>query len=225
MLAGLKDRILTPDLAAEFSKAFAQEAAAIRGESTGHQDRLGKDLADVQRRLEGVLRAVESGAWNDSLQIRLTELEANQKALTTQLAAAKVESTPVVLPENAADVYKSKVADLAASLADPDICTEAGEALGALIQQITLLPDEQEPDRLRIQLHGDFQAVLAAAGQECRPTGKTRREPGLGSRRAVSAGVLSVVAGACNHLDLLTAVVSVDASWRSQICDAEPASK
>jgi hypothetical protein len=34
----------------------------------------------VERKLEGVLRAIEDGAWNDSLQKRLNELEAQQAA-------------------------------------------------------------------------------------------------------------------------------------------------
>jgi site-specific DNA recombinase len=195
VLSGLKHRMLTPALAAEFTNAFAQEAAARHNESTGDQDRLAKDLADVQRRLEGVLRAVEAGAWSESLQTRLTELEATQKKLKAQVAATKVNDAPISLPVNAADIYASNVADLEISLGDPEICVEAGEALGALIRQITLVPADDEPDRLRIQLHGDFEAILAAAGRERRANEKPRRTPGLGMRRGVSDGLLSVVAG------------------------------
>jgi hypothetical protein len=35
----------------------------------------------VERRLQGVLRAIEDGAWNDTLRKRLTELEANKSEL------------------------------------------------------------------------------------------------------------------------------------------------
>jgi hypothetical protein len=197
ILSGLKDRMLAPDLVAEFVRAFAQEAAAIRAEAAGTQIRIKDDLADVQRRLEGVLRAVENGAWNTSLQTRLTELEDRQAALQSQLARGTKADTPVVLHPNAAEIYKRKVAELEVSLSDPAISLEAGEALASLIERIVLVPADDQPDGLVIELHGDLAAILSAAGAGKTPN--TEHPPpgaGRGARTGGDCGLLSVVAGA-----------------------------
>ena len=88
VLSGLKDRMLAPDLVAEFMRAFAEETAALQRESAGASARLSRELADVERRLTGVLTAIENGAWSDSLQARLTELEHRKAALTRDIAEA-----------------------------------------------------------------------------------------------------------------------------------------
>jgi hypothetical protein len=56
-----------------------------------------------------------------------------------------------------------------------------------------------------------------------RPDDKNAKRPFSVIGTGAFCGFLLVVAGACNHLDLLTAVVAVSVSRRSQICDAEPA--
>jgi hypothetical protein len=50
---------------------------------------------------------------------------------------------------NAADIYRSKVTDLEASLNAPAIIAEASEALRALIERAMLTPDAGAPDNLR----------------------------------------------------------------------------
>ncbi len=198
VLSGLKERMLAPDLVAEFVCAFTHEAAAIRAEAASAQARLREELADVQRRLEGVLRAIENGAWNSSLQTRLTDLENRQEAVRAQIAGSVRADTPVVLHPNAADIYKRKVADLEASLAKPEICLQAGEALAALIDKIVLIPADDQPDHMAIELHGDLAAILSAAGMRGRDTKADRPRPGAenGVGTEASGSLLSVVAGA-----------------------------
>ncbi len=164
VLSGLKERMLEPDLVAEFIRAFAEAASARQAEVAGQRTRLTRELADIQRRMDGVLRAVENGAWSDTLQSRLSELEQRKTELTRQSTDAAATNTVVVLHPNAAEIYKRQVADLEASLADPDISQEAGEALAALIDRVVLTPSEAEPDRLSIELHGELAAILSAAG-------------------------------------------------------------
>ena len=87
VLEGLKDRLLTPELIAIFIAQFEQEVARLRRESTGTQVRLADQFGGVKRKLEGVLRAIESGAWNNTLKQRLNDLEAQQKDLQAQAEA------------------------------------------------------------------------------------------------------------------------------------------
>ena len=204
VLGGLKDHMLAPDLVAEFVRAFAEEMAAAQRGAVGAADRSRVELADVERRLEGVLKAVENGAWSEALQVRLRELEARKKALVTEMRDAPAASV-VQLHPNAADIYRHKVAELETALAAPDICGEAAEALAAMIERVVLTPDETAPDRLRADLHGDLAVILrtAGAGQGIQ---KSANPPRYRAKRAVAVGCqLSVVAGARNHLDLLLA--------------------
>ena len=69
VLGGLRDHMLAPDLVAEFVRAFAEEMAAAHRDAAGVSQRLKSELVDVERRLDGVLRAIENGAWSDALQL------------------------------------------------------------------------------------------------------------------------------------------------------------
>ncbi len=106
--------------------------------------------------------------------------------------------TPVVLHPNAADIYKRKVADLEASLANPEICLQAGEALAALIDKIVLIPADDQPDHLAIELHGDLAAILSAVSTGSGATNAERPRYGTrnGDGTGASASLLSLVAGA-----------------------------
>lgn len=62
VFVGLQDRMLEPDLVAEFVRSFAAEQALIQREASVAGARLRSELDDVDRRLQGMLRAVENGA-------------------------------------------------------------------------------------------------------------------------------------------------------------------
>lgn len=143
VLSALKDRLLTPELVAVFVAEFQREVARLQNESVGNQARLTSQLTGVERKIEGVLRAIEDGAWNDTIKQRLTELESQQKQLKAELAKAGRADNTVSLHPNAASLYAAKVAELQSALNKPDIRLEAIEALRMLIERITLTPDEQ----------------------------------------------------------------------------------
>jgi hypothetical protein len=101
----LKDRLLTPELVAVFVAEFQREVARLQNESVGNQARLTSQLTGVERKIEGVLRAIEDGAWNDTIKQRLTELESQQKQLKAELAKAGRADNTVSLHPNAASLY------------------------------------------------------------------------------------------------------------------------
>ena len=159
----LKDRLLTPDLVDKFVRAFDAELANLQKQSLGTQARVARQLADIERRLEGVLRAIENGAWNDSLKSRLDEFEAQKRKLGDELKAAEAPAPRVRLTVDATAIYRAKVADLQASINAPDIRAEATEALRSLIERVVLLPAPSAPDGLSAELHGDLAMILALA--------------------------------------------------------------
>ncbi len=84
MLPGLKDRLLAPDVVAEFVRAFADEIAEDQRQAVRLRNQLDARLADIDRPLEGVLRAIENGAWSETVCNRLTKLGARKAALQQQ---------------------------------------------------------------------------------------------------------------------------------------------
>jgi hypothetical protein len=196
VLAALKDRLLTPDPVDEFVSAFDAELAELQKNSLGTQARVQHQLADVERKLQGVLRAVENGAWNDSLHDRLSELEKRKADLTAQLAAAAAPAPRVRLTTGAAEIYRAKVADLEATLNAKEIRAQAAEALRSLIERVVLTPDPVAADGLAAVLHGELATILSLASSPLVQNEKL-------SRTGVLRSQLSVVAGTRNYLDLL----------------------
>jgi site-specific DNA recombinase len=199
VLGALKDRLLTPDLVDEFVRAFETELATLQRDALGTQARVHREMGDIERRLQGVLRAVENGAWNDSIRTRLTELEGRKAVLQQQLADAEHPPPRIHLSANAADIYRSRVADLEASLNNAEIKTEAAEALRLLIERIVLTPDAAAADGLAATLHGELATILRLASAE--PPARRRRMIGGVAQNEKHPGTavlgcqLSVVAG------------------------------
>ena len=153
VLGALRTAMLTPERVETFIRSFAEEQAQAQRESGAHRARAERKLAGINQKLQGIVRAVENGAWSDTLAARLRELERDKAVVTAELAACE---TPVLvqLHPNGAALYSAQVGDLEGALNDPSIRAEAGEVLRALIQRVILTPDLVAPDRLAAELEG-----------------------------------------------------------------------
>jgi site-specific DNA recombinase len=176
VLGALQNRMLTPELVVHFVKTFEEEVSRRHKEAGSTKARLQFQMAEVQRKLEGVLSAIENGAWNVSLKQRLDALETEKQQLHDQFAATTEPDTNVRLHPNAASLYAEQVANLQASLNDEEIRAEAADILGKLIEKVVLTPDAGAPDGLAA-------ARIAARG----PAPTTSRSNASASRRACSA--------------------------------------
>jgi DNA invertase Pin-like site-specific DNA recombinase len=189
VLAGLKDHLMAPEVAAEAIRAYAEETNRINHQrrASGEVDR--RDLDKITRAIKEIVTLIEEGAGNRALLARLTDLEAQEDALTARLAQAPVD-LPDIHP-NIADMYARKVARLAEALNHPDERDEAAGAIRGLIEKITLSPGPKR-GLLEATLHGDLGAILEWTAQKTNTPGRN------------GAGVsVSVVAGARNQLNLL----------------------
>jgi len=195
VLSGLKDRLLAPDLVAEFLRAFADEVAARQHAASGAHDRLTQELAEIERRLAGVLRAIEDGAWSDVVRTRLHDLEQRKAAVTAALAEAATPAPTIALHPGGIELYRTKIAELERSPNSPEIKTEAIAALRSMIETVALTPDTAAADGLRAELRGDLATILSLA-----PGAEAVRASGQVSGTSVRGSLLSVVAGARSHL-------------------------
>jgi DNA invertase Pin-like site-specific DNA recombinase len=210
VLGALRARMLTPELVEQFVRSYAAELATLQRDASARRSGAERELAATERGLQGVVRAIEGGAWSDSLNSRLNQLEARKKELAAEIAAAAAPP-PVALHPNAAALYAARVAELEVALNAPELRTEAAEILRGLIDRVVLTPDPEAPDGLRAELHGDLAMILSLAeaaaedaGSDAGGAGKAlkarnKKRPGTD----VPGRKLSVVAGTRNQLDLL----------------------
>ena len=129
------------------------------------------ELAEVRRRIDGLIRAIEEGLYEPSMKARMQGLERRREALEAELATA-TEPKPRLHP-GLAEIYRQKVAALHEALAAED-GHEVREAIRALVEAIVLVPED---GRLAIEVRGDLAAILAL-GQNAstRPGGRVHED-------------------------------------------------
>ena len=164
VLAGLKDKLMEPEDAAEAMKAYAEETNRLNRErrASGASDR--KELAEVEKKIATMIAVIEDGGYVRGMVDRLRELEAKQDELRERLAAVPAD-IPDIHP-NVAAVYRRKVARLADALNDPADRAEAAEAIRGLIERIVLTPAAKW-GHMDATLYGDLGTILEWAGGTC----------------------------------------------------------
>ena len=193
VLAGLKDRLMSPDLVAAFMEEYRAEINRAARDAEQARAGLVRQRGETERKINGILRAIEDGMYSEVLKGRMAALEARRAEIGQALAAAE-SMPPVRLHPNLTAIYRDKVARLEDALNDDEIRAEAAEILRALIDRIELRPrkDDRGLDAL---LYGDLATILSF----CEGGSDNDELPGGGS----PGSQLSVVAGARNRLYLL----------------------
>ncbi len=184
VMAGLREKLMAPEAAAEAMQAYAEETNRLNRErrASGATDR--KELADIEKKIATMLDVIEDGGYARGMMDRMRELEARQDEIAERLSAAPVD-LPDIHP-NIAIVYRRKVERLAEALADPRDRDEAADAIRGLIERIVLTPGEKR-GQMDAALHGDLGTILEWAGNG-RGKGATDT-PKSGMSVSVVAGV------------------------------------
>ncbi|MGC2413947.1 MAG: recombinase family protein [Stellaceae bacterium] len=206
VLAGLKERMMMPELFAVFVDEFNADLRRLASDVEAERSATQRALADADRKIGGIVKAIEDGASNSSLKERLTALEKEKTAAAVRLVTAKPR--PVLrLHPNLPALYKNKGQKLATALNDPGTTAEAGEIIRGLIEEIVLTPTDCI---LKAELYGDLARLMTFAEAQEHETNNagSPREPAL----------LSVVAGACNQFYLLFAVQGLRPMAASDSC-------
>ena len=186
VLEGLKERLLAPDLVAAFVQEVQDLVGQERDARKAQARQREKKAAEVQRKIAGLMTAIEDGLYEASMKERMKALHAERDALA---ADPDVDLTPdlaVLLHPKLPDLYRRKVAELESVLSGPDR-EEAMELIRSMIDRVDLLP-RSGGSGVDAVLHGDLAAILAA----CSGAQSTSKRPAAGER---SGRQLSVVAG------------------------------
>ncbi len=195
VLAGLNDRMMTPQAAEAAMRSFAEETNRLNRERRSSGETAGAELVKVEKAMKEIVQAIEDGGYSRMLMDRLRDLEARQEALQERMAV-----TPEPLPDihpNVAHICHRKVERLTEALAHPDDRREAAEALRGLIERVTLVPGPKR-GQIDATLHGELGAILDWVERQAAGKAAKKNTPGAG----LSGVSVSVVAGARNHLKL-----------------------
>lgn len=188
VLAGLKDRMMAPEIVEDAMRAYAEETNRLNRERRSNGDFWKAELVKVEKQIAQIVEAIADGMYHPSMKKKMTGLEARREELTALLADAPAD-TPDILP-SAAAVYAKKIVALTKALNRKEERQEASQDLRALIEKIVLTPG---PERGEIfaTLHGELSTILNWVERQA--VGKTAKTTKLA---AGAAGLLvSVVAG------------------------------
>ena len=185
ILAGLKDRLMDPDLFKAFATEFIAEANRIRMDETADVDVARRDLGRITRQIDKLVMAIADGADALPLNTKIKELEARQYQLQEKLDHA-TDPEPLIHP-NLAEVYRVKIEELSSLLVDPQHKAEAFGIIRELIDEVRLVPEDGD---LRIDLRGDLAGILGLCDTKKKPASSYEER----------AQQIKMVAGARSHL-------------------------
>lgn len=186
VLLALRERLMRQDFFDEFCREFAKEMNRLRMEQRAGLTSAQRELARIEARRKKLVESIMEGVPGAQVKDELIAIGDRKEVLTKQLETAN--QPPPLLHPSMADLYRTKVEELATALQREDTRLEASEMLRGLIDAIVLMP---EKGQLRIELRGNLAAMLTAAQ-------KTRRSPETGDLLVP----VQLVAGARNPLNL-----------------------
>jgi site-specific DNA recombinase len=158
ILKAIKHNLVTPELVAEFTRAYQEEVNRLVAEASLDDAQTGTKLACAQRTIDRIMRAIEDGLYQPTMKTRLAELEAEKTALTARQRLPRPNPKISIHP-NLGAVYRREVEELESLLSEGDERDEAMELIRSLIERITLTPRSKGPGSDAL-LSGDLARIL-----------------------------------------------------------------
>jgi site-specific DNA recombinase len=159
VVAALRSFLLAPDVVAEAVEAYRIERERTAKERARRRRDAERDHATLERKINGVISAIENGGDTKALVGRLNKLVAERVSLQALLPQEHAHDAITLHPQ-AAERYREKVADVHAALKTGDAAgREAISLVRKLIETISVTPtDPGEPAKL--ELSGNLAALL-----------------------------------------------------------------
>ncbi|WP_116087220.1 recombinase family protein [Tropicimonas sp. IMCC34011] len=165
VLSGLRERLLHPALLDTFAQEYRTAWNAAQADTQAARAKAEQELAQVEKKIAGLLSAIEDGMYHPSMKEKMAGLEDRKRSLATQVAEAP-EPPVLRMHPSLGDLYRQKIDDLVNALSDPAVRVQAAEAMRSLISEIRMVPAADAPDGHRIELSGDLAGILALGEAE-----------------------------------------------------------
>jgi hypothetical protein len=167
VLAGLTDKLVSPQAVAVAVRAYAKETNRQNHERRAQAEASRRALVKIETGIKGILHAIEDGMYQPAMKARMSELEQQKAEIEKRLAEAPPD-IPDVHP-NIAEHYRTKVIRLAETLAEPESNGEARDDVRSLIGEVVITPGDKRGESHAI-LRGELVAILnLAAGRRASP--------------------------------------------------------
>lgn len=160
VLAGLTDKLVSPEAVAVAVRAYVEETNRQNHGRRTHAETSRRALEKIDRSIKGIMDAIEDGMYQPAMKARMTELTQQKAEIEIRLAEA-----PADLPDmhpNIAEHYRAKVIHLAETLSEPESNTEAREDIRSLVGEVVITPGEKRGEKHAI-LRGELTAILDLA--------------------------------------------------------------
>jgi hypothetical protein len=152
---------MQPELVAEFIKAFNAELHRLTSELRVQAASSQRERSALERKIANLVDAISDGRTSPAILAKLSELESQRAKFVDVPTLPPVPSA--ALQPGIADIYRAKVAKLAALLSAGDH-PEALEAARALIEKVIIHPPDTDDDPPGVELVGELMSLLKAAG-------------------------------------------------------------
>src|SRR5712664_2132490 len=123
VLAGLTDKLVSPEAVAVAVRAYAEETNRQNHERREQVEADRRSREKINRGIKGILDAIEDGMYQPAMKVRMSELERQKAEIQKRLEDAPVD--PPDIHPNIAELYRAKVIHLAETLAEPESNGEA----------------------------------------------------------------------------------------------------
>ena len=180
---------MAPEVAAEAMRAYAREINRLNRERRSNAEVWRAEQAKVDKQIRGMIEAIKEGMFHPSMKCEMDALEARKDELR-ELLAESPQDVPDLLP-SASAIYAKKVADLTATLNQPEDRVQAAEVLRTLIEKIILSPGKARGE-IDALLYGELGTILNWIERQTVEKAQKTKTPGAG----LTGVSVSVVAGA-----------------------------
>lgn len=193
ILDALKCKLMAPDLVEAFISEFHAELNRQTARETTLQASKIKELAVIERKLDGLYDAIADGLRTEGLKSKLQDLE--QRKADLEAGLAEGTAPPPLLHPNLAQLYAKQVSNLSDALQQEDLRTDALDLLRNLIDRVETGPKAEDGSR-PIELVGDITAMIEAGS-----SASDSKKPASGGAGVLGAYASSakVVAGVRNQ--------------------------
>jgi site-specific DNA recombinase len=160
VLGGLKERMLAPEVFAEFVDEYRQVLKRSQSDDAEKRESIAHQLTTVTSRIVRVVDAIADGTASPALKAKLADLETEKARLEAEQQAIKDMVRPPEIHPNLPELYKRRVADMERALTKSDLeRAAASEILRSLIEGITVYPGARRGETV-IAVAGSIPAIL-----------------------------------------------------------------
>ncbi|MGX5721231.1 recombinase family protein [Shinella zoogloeoides] len=177
VLEGLRNDMMTPDMAEDAMRTYAEETNRLNRERRSTAETTRRELAETEKAIAEIVRVIEQGGWHRALSDRLSELEAKQTSLTARLSDVP-EDVPDIHPGVAA-AFRRKVERLTEGLDHSADAQEAANGIREIIERIVITPGEKRGS-YSVTLQGELGTILGWIERSGKPGYKAKSETASG---------------------------------------------